>query len=39
MAERGRKGGLATKRKAASPGLDPEELSELRTLVDALNLA
>ncbi len=39
MAERGWKGGLATKRKAASPGLDPEELPELRTHVDALNLA
>ncbi len=39
MAERGRKGGMATKRKAASPGLDPEELPELQTHVDALNLA
>ncbi len=39
MAERGRKGGLATTRKVASPGLDPEELPELRTHVDALNLA
>ncbi len=39
MAERGRKGGLPTKRRMASPGLDPEELPELRTHVDALNLA
>ncbi len=35
MAERGRKGGLATKRKMASPGLDPEELPELRSHEDA----
>ena len=37
MAERGRKGGLATKRKAASPGLDPAELPKLRTHEDAQN--
>ena len=35
MAERGRKGGLATKRKAASPGLDPAELPELKSHADA----
>ena len=35
MAERGRKGGLATKRKMASPGLDPDELPQLRTHADA----
>ncbi len=28
MAERGRKGGLVTKRRMASPGLDPEELRD-----------
>ena len=39
MAERGRKGGLATMRKVASPGLNPEELPDPRTHVDALNLA
>ena len=37
MAERGRKGGLATKRKAAGPGLDPAELPKLRTHEDAQN--
>ena len=35
MAERGRLGGLATKRKAASPGLDPNELPSLQTHQDA----
>ncbi len=35
MAERGRKGGLATKRKMASPGLKSDELPELRTHEDA----
>ena len=35
MAERGRKGGLATKRRMASRGLDPAELPELRTHEDA----
>ncbi len=35
MAERGRKGGLATKRKNASPGLGAEELPDLRTHEDA----
>ena len=35
MAERGRKGGLATKRRNASPGLDADELPELRTHEDA----
>ena len=37
MAERGRKGGLATQRKAASRGLDPAELPDLRTHEDAQN--
>ncbi|MCH1571650.1 MAG: hypothetical protein OXU33_05530 [Gemmatimonadota bacterium] len=35
MAERGRKGGLATKQRLSSPGLDPAELPELRTHEDA----
>ena len=35
MAERGRKGGLATKRRNASPGLAAEELPDLRTHEDA----
>ena len=35
MAERGRKGGLATKRKNANPGLDPDELPVLRSHQDA----
>ena len=35
MAERGRRGGLATKRKTASPGLGPDELPELRSHQDA----
>ncbi len=35
MAERGRKGGLATKRRNASPGLGAEELPDLRTHEDA----
>lgn len=35
MAERGRKGGLATKRRNASPGLEAEELPDLRTHEDA----
>ena len=35
MAERGRKGGLATKRRMASSGLDPNELPELKTHEDA----
>ncbi len=37
MAERGRKGGLATKRRNASPGLRAEELPKLRTHEDAQN--
>ena len=37
MAERGRKGGLATKRRNTSPGLEPDELPELRTHEDAQN--
>ncbi len=35
MAERGRKGGLATKRRNASPGLRAKELPDLRTHEDA----
>ncbi len=37
MAERGRKGGLATKRRNVSPGLRAEELPKLRTHEDAQN--
>ncbi len=35
MAERGRRGGLATKRRFSSPGLEPNELPELKTHADA----
>ena len=35
MADRGRKGGLATKRKLASPGLKSDELPSLQTHEDA----